>query len=191
MKAECRLSTVVEDLAGGAEVRANSHSFKNAGDSEELGDRGHGEGVGALLGCATAESGGQEGDVGFLVVCDLEQARVGVGRQAGGGEVARGEFGQAFAVEGCFELFEGEGVVEDLDWIRLLGIALGRWWRDLLSEKSIKLCLLTRLIGWGRAHDEATRPRTAAYFAKDMLAICFVRPKAAVTGCASAWLDCA
>jgi hypothetical protein len=46
------------------------------------------------------------------------------------------------------------------------------WWRDLLSSESPKLCLLTRLKGWGRAIVEATRPRTAAHFAKDMLAIC-------------------
>ena len=55
-----------------------------------------------------------------------------------------------------------------LEWI----FYIQREWRDLLSEKSIKLCLLTRLIGCGSAHDEATRPSTAAYFAKDMLAIC-------------------
>jgi hypothetical protein len=53
--------------------------------------------------------------VRLFVVRDLEQARVNVGRQAGGGEVAFGEFGEAFAVEGCFEVIEGEGVVEDFD----------------------------------------------------------------------------
>lgn len=60
----------------------------------------------------------------LLVAGDLGQARVGVGGQAGGGEVALGELGQAFAVEGCFEVFEGEGVVEDLDWRRFVRVDL-------------------------------------------------------------------
>jgi hypothetical protein len=59
--------------------------------------------------------------VRLLVPGDLGQARVGVGGLAGGDEVALGELGETFAVEGCFEVFEGEGVVEDLDWERSLG----------------------------------------------------------------------
>jgi hypothetical protein len=102
---------------------------------------------------------------------------VGVGGQAGGGEVALGEFGEAFAVEGCFEVFEGEGVVEDFDYKGFVSVsflrrfAVLKAWCDLLSEKSFRLCLLLRLRGRGRAHVEATRPRTAAYFASDMLTI--------------------
>jgi hypothetical protein len=64
--------------------------------------------------------------------------------------------------------------------------SVGRGWRDLLSSKSPKLCLLTRLNGWGRANVEATRPRTAAHFVKDMLAICLFESKAVVTRCAEA-----
>jgi hypothetical protein len=107
---------LVEDLAGGAEIGADANTLEDAGDAEELGDRGHGEGVFALLGRHAAEGGGEEVDVRLLVARDLEQARVGVGGLAGGDEVALGELGEAFAVEGCFEVFEGEGVVEDLDW---------------------------------------------------------------------------
>jgi hypothetical protein len=106
----------VEDLSRGAQVSADTHALEDAGDSEELGDRGHGEGVFALLGRHAAEGGGEEVDVRLLVPSDLGQARVGVGGLAGGGEVALGELRQAFAVEGCFEVFEGEGVVEDCDW---------------------------------------------------------------------------
>lgn len=107
---------LVQDLTGGAEVGANTDALEDAGDSQELDHGGHGEGVGAFFGGAGAEGGGEEVDVRLLVAGDLGQARVGVGGQAGGGEVALGELGQAFAVEGCFEVFEGEGVVEDLDW---------------------------------------------------------------------------
>jgi hypothetical protein len=62
--------------------------------------------------------------VRLLVAGDLRQARVGICWEAGGGEVALGELGQALAVEGCFEVFEGEGVVEDFDWVGLLGLTV-------------------------------------------------------------------
>jgi hypothetical protein len=61
----------VRDLAGGAEVRADTDALENAGDGEELCDRRHGEGVGAFFGRGGAESGGQEVDVRFLVAGDL------------------------------------------------------------------------------------------------------------------------
>jgi hypothetical protein len=61
----------VRDLAGGAEVRADTDALENAGDGEELCDRRHGEGVGAFFGRGGAESGGEEVDVRFLVAGDL------------------------------------------------------------------------------------------------------------------------
>jgi hypothetical protein len=106
----------VRDLAGGAEVRADADAFEDAGDAEELCDGGHGEGVEAFFGRGGAESGGEEVDVSFLVAGDLGQASVGACGDSGGGEVGGGKFGEAFAVEGCFEVFEGESILEDVDW---------------------------------------------------------------------------
>lgn len=103
----------------------------------------------------------------FLVAGDFGDARISRRWDAGGDEVGRGEFGDAFAVEGCFEVFEGEGVLEDVDWEEECvsdcgwgGFGLGGG-RDALSEKPAKVCLLLRVLG--KAKVEAARPRTVAY----------------------------
>lgn len=58
--------------------------------------------------------------MGFFVRGDFAEASVGGCFEAGGGEVGGLELLEALAVEGCFEVFEGEGVVEDVDWESVL-----------------------------------------------------------------------
>lgn len=63
----------------------------------------------------TFESGGEEGYVRGLVLADLAQVGVEGRVVAGLGEVFLGVFGQAFAVEDVLEMFQSEGVVEDIN----------------------------------------------------------------------------
>lgn len=137
----------VRDLAGGAQVSADTDAFEDAGDAEELCDGGRREAVDALFRGGGAEGGGQEVYVGFLVDGDFGQARVGGGWDAGGDEVGGGEFGEAFAVEGCFEVLEGESILEDVDWkewVSLVELDMDVWNRNVLSENEVNVCLLFR-----------------------------------------------
>ena len=52
--------------------------------------------------------------MGRFVGGDLLQVGVEGGVEAGGGEGGFGEVGETGAVEGVFEVLEGEGVVEDV-----------------------------------------------------------------------------
>lgn len=67
----------VSDLAGSTEVGADTNAFEDAGDAEELCDRGRWEAVDAFFRGGGAESGGQEVYVGFLVGGDFGQTSVG------------------------------------------------------------------------------------------------------------------
>lgn len=107
---------LIGDLARSTEVSADADAFEDAGSGEELGDGAEGEGVGAGFCGGGAEGGGEEVDVQALVLGDFGEAVVGCCWGGGGGEVGCFEFLEALAVEGCFEVFEGEGVVEDVDW---------------------------------------------------------------------------
>lgn len=106
----------VHDLAGGTEVGADAYALEDAGDAQELCDGGHGEAVDAFLRRGGAESGGQEVDVRFLVAGDFGQTCVGGGWETCCGEIDRAEFSETFAVERCFEVFESESILEDVDW---------------------------------------------------------------------------
>jgi hypothetical protein len=95
------------DLASCTKERADTNTFEDASDAEELGDRRHGEGVDAFFRGGGAERGGQEVYMGLLVAGDFGQACVGGCWDAGGDEVGGGELGETLAVEGCFEVLEG------------------------------------------------------------------------------------
>lgn len=111
-----RKVVLVHDLAGGAEIGANTYALEDAGDAQKLCDGRHGEAVDAFLRRRGAESGGQEVDVGFFVAGDFGQTGVGAGWEACCGEIDRAEFSEAFAVECCFKVFESESILEDIDW---------------------------------------------------------------------------
>lgn len=53
--------------------------------------------------------------MGGLVARNLLQVLVEGGREAGFGEGGSAVVGESLAVEGVFEVLEGEGVVEDVD----------------------------------------------------------------------------
>lgn len=54
--------------------------------------------------------------MGFFVAGDFGQTCVGGGWEACCGEIDRAEFSETFAVERCFEVFESESILEDVDW---------------------------------------------------------------------------
>lgn len=104
----------------------------------------------------------------FFVRGHFGQARVDAGRGGGVAEVGWGEFRQALSVKGRFEVFEREGVVEDVDLggvVSGLVLRKGRvGWVGLPSEKDDRVCLLFKrwAKGWGRARVVATRLAIAA-----------------------------
>lgn len=96
------------------------------------------------------EGGGEEGDVCGFVGGD--GGEVGVERvwEAGGGEVRVGEVGEALVVEGCFEVLEGEGVVDYVDcWggVLVAGLREGGLGEGLGHVPSLRSMSVWRLLG--------------------------------------------
>lgn len=108
---------LVGDEGGGAEVGAHTDTL-NDGCGGQEGVRGKVAKVVCALGdgcdASSLEGGGQEVNVGLLIATNLLEVLVEVGAvEAGSGEVCGRELGKGFAVECCFEVLEGQGIVED------------------------------------------------------------------------------
>ena len=105
------------NVGRGAQIRAHAHALEHGRrgdkglrvrDAEAVFARRDGGGAGF------GQGGGQEAHVRGFIAGDFFQVGVEGGIEAGGCKVGLGEVFQTFAVEGVFEVFEGEGVVEDV-----------------------------------------------------------------------------
>lgn len=108
----------VGDLLCSTEVGGRSDAFEDAGGCDEGFDARDAEGVGAFLNGLDAgsfETGGEEVDMRGFVSTDCLQVLVEGAVVAGGFEVGFGEVGESLTVEFVFEVFEGQGVAEDVN----------------------------------------------------------------------------
>ena len=103
----------------GTEVGGDANTLKHAGGRDEASSVGDAESIGTFgngVGACGFEGGGEEGDVGLLVTGDYLDLLADGRREAGLAEGLGRVVGQTLAVEGVFEVLEGEGIVEDLTW---------------------------------------------------------------------------
>lgn len=109
---------LVHDLPRRTQVSRDTDPLEDLRCRHERGNAGNAKGVGALLhrrGASGFQRGCEELDVVGFLKGDGFDVVVEGGVEAGRGEGGFGEVGQALAVEGVFEVFEGEGVVDDVD----------------------------------------------------------------------------
>lgn len=108
---------LVHDGGSSAEVGGHTNTLEDGGsgnealdisDTEVVDTLGDGSNLGAL------EGGGQEADVGGLVLGNLLDVAVEGGIEAGGGEVGLREALKTIAVELVLEVLKGQGVVQDI-----------------------------------------------------------------------------
>lgn len=108
---------LVGDEGSSTKVGAHTDTFEDLGSGNESG-----RGEVAEVVCAgidgsytsTLESGGQEVNMDLLITTDLLEVSVELRAvEASGSEVLLGELGDTLGVEGCLEVLESQGVVED------------------------------------------------------------------------------
>ena len=123
------------NLCRSTQIRANTDALKDGGGR----DKGLGisdakiVGAGSDGGCpCLCKSSGQEADVSRLVRGNFLEVAIECCVEAGICEVALGEVGQTFSIEGVFEVLQGEGIVEYIGVGNLCGGGL----TDLLQERA-------------------------------------------------------
>lgn len=108
---------LVGDEGSSTEVGAHTDTLEDLSSGNESG-----RGEVAEVVCAgvdgsdtsTLESGGQEVNMDLLITTDLLEVSVELRAvEASGSEVLLGELGDTLGVEGCLEVLESQGVVED------------------------------------------------------------------------------
>lgn len=107
---------LVGEEGRGAEVGRDADVFEDGGRLDHAGGVGEAKVVLAGLDgldAALGERGLQQADVLGLGLADLLQVADLLLVEAEGGKVGLGELGEALAVKGLFEIFEGEGAAGD------------------------------------------------------------------------------
>lgn len=105
----------VRDVLVGANVGRDTDVLEEGRERDEGARVGEGEGVLARGDRVVTEGGGEELDVGRLVLRDLKDTAADPVGEASLGKVVVVELGETLGVVGGLEVLEGEGVLEDLE----------------------------------------------------------------------------